>query len=97
MRELGGPFAAGLLDDFELPTVTQKAASPGLDVKWEAHLDTLRIRHEPVRVYRLQTQVLGRYPIVIYISREGEILRAELPGGIVLVDDLLQTSNGLQR
>ena len=39
------------------------------------------VGHEPVSAYRLETRVLGQ-PIVIHISTIGEILRADLPGGI---------------
>jgi hypothetical protein len=60
-----------------------------LGLQWEAFNDKLVIRHEPVRVYRLQTRLLDRYPIVIFVSRAGEILRAELPQGIVLLHDQL--------
>lgn len=92
LRELGGPFADELLEGFVPQAVTQEVSSPALDVKWEAYLDAIRIRHESVPIYRLEAQVLGRYPMAIYVSRVGEILRAELPGGIVLVHDLLSNN-----
>ena len=67
----------------------QTPASLANGIKWEARRDTLKIGHEPVQVYRLQTRVLDRYAIVIFISRAGEILRAELPDGMVLVQNEL--------
>jgi hypothetical protein len=37
----------------------------------------------------LQTRVLDKYEIKIFISRVGEILRVELPDEVVLVNDQL--------
>jgi hypothetical protein len=39
-----------------------------------------------VSVYRLETRVLD-HPIVIYVSTLGEILRVELPGGMIATLD----------
>jgi hypothetical protein len=64
-------------------------SSLALAVKWEARYDTLKIGQEPVRVYRVETRLLDRYPIKVFISRAGEILRVELPDGIVLMHDQL--------
>jgi hypothetical protein len=94
LQEFGGPFSGGLLGDvfpgdLGMPAMMQKASLPKVEVKWDAHLDTLRLRHESVPVYRLQTRMLDRYPVVVYVSRVGEILRVELPGGLVIVHDLL--------
>ena len=41
---------------------------------------------EPVSAYRLETRVLD-HPVFIYISTLGEILRVELPGGIIATLD----------
>ncbi len=89
LNELNVPPAAGLPGSAGWPALPPGAGWPGLGLKWEAYSDKLVIRHEPVRVYRLQTRVLDRYPIVIFVSRAGEILRAELPEGIVLLHDRL--------
>lgn len=52
-------------------------------VQWQAHEDRMRLGHSRVRVYRVETRVLGQ-PINIFISRVGEILWVELPGEITL-------------
>jgi hypothetical protein len=44
-----------------------------------------------VRVYRLQARLLDRYQIVVVVSRVGEILRVELPNGLLLVNEALST------
>ena len=89
LRELAGPFGAALVNGLGLPALPQNPSGLGLAVKWEARYDTLKIGHEPVRVYRLDTHVLDRYVIKVFVSRAGEILRAELPNGIVLMHDQL--------
>jgi hypothetical protein len=92
LREFAGPLGAALVNAAGWPAVPQNPAGWGLAVKWEARYDTLMIGHEPVRVYRLDTRLLDRYRIRIFVSRAGEILRAELPNGIVLMHDQLANS-----
>jgi hypothetical protein len=60
---------------------------PGL--KWEAREDRISIGHTPVRAYRLEARLLGHYDVVVVLSRVGEILRVELPGDLVLMNDQL--------
>jgi hypothetical protein len=61
--------------------------TPGL--KWEARNDRISIGHTPVRAYRLEARLMGRYEVVVVLSRVGEILRVELPGDLVLMNDQL--------
>jgi hypothetical protein len=89
LREFASPFAYGLLGGLSLPVAAQAPRSLAAGIKWEARRGTLKIGHESVPIYRLQTRVLDRYPIVIFASHAGEILRAELPDGIILVYDPL--------
>jgi hypothetical protein len=42
-----------------------------------------------VQVYRLRTRLMDKYEISAVVSRAGEILRVDLPGGYVLVNDRL--------
>jgi hypothetical protein len=63
--------------------------SPGLGVKSDASEETLQIGHAQARVYRVQTHLLDRDGVLILVSRVGEILRVELPGGWILVSDQL--------
>jgi hypothetical protein len=86
LREFAGPLPLPLLDDLDLPA--GGAAKPvSLGLVWEAHEHWLKLGHSPVRVYRLQTTLLDRYPIVITISRAGEILRVQLPDEISFLND----------
>ena len=90
-----------LLDEFDLPLPLLSLAGsylpppaatnapPSLGVTWTANEDWLMLGHTPTRVYRLQTRLLDRFALVIIVSRAGEILRAELPGEWVLVNDRL--------
>ena len=58
-------------------------------MQWVARNDWLKIGHAQVRVYRLQARLLDRYQIVVLVSRVGEILRVELPNGLLLVNEAL--------
>jgi len=89
LRVFAGPFGFALLNGLGLPALPQQTPDIGLGAKWEARYDTLKIGHEPVRVYRLQTRLLDRFLVVLFVSRAGEILRAELPESIVLSHDQL--------
>ena len=87
-RGFAGPVADELLNEIgltELPT--KEVSAPPL--KWDASEDRLRIGHTPLPVYRLQTRVMGRYPVSVLVSRVGEILRVELPGEVELRNDRL--------
>jgi len=77
LRGLGG----GLANELDLPVVPSSPAATADTIKWVAYRDRLTIGHEPVTAYRLETRVLDQ-PAVFYISSLGEILRAELPGGM---------------
>lgn len=86
LRELGAPAI------LELLTAQMPLPKPGalaLGLQWEARNDWLRIGHAEVRVYRLQARLLDRYQVVVIVSRVGEILRAELPDEITLVNEAL--------
>jgi hypothetical protein len=98
--ELGRPET--LLTDFGLAgglallgPLTQGLAGAGpanvsLALSWEAHLDWLKLGGGArTRVFRLETRVLDKYRAVVIVSRVGEILRVELPGDLVLVNEAL--------
>jgi hypothetical protein len=87
------PIAAGMMAGFDPVTLFPPPTETDEPLLvWHARNDTLNIGHEPVRVYRLQTRVLERYNIVIHVSRAGEILKVELPHGIVLIHDRLRVN-----
>ncbi|HXS69559.1 MAG TPA: hypothetical protein VN761_11995 [Candidatus Polarisedimenticolia bacterium] len=69
--------------------IAGNASTIALGVKWDAHEDTLRIGHTAVQVYRLHTRLMDRYDIDVLVSRAGEILRVDLPGGMVMANDRL--------
>jgi len=81
-RAFAGNLGGGWADDLDLPAVLQTPAVSAPDIRWQAHLDRLAIGRELVPAYRLDTRVLD-HPIVIYASTLGEILRVELPGGVI--------------
>jgi hypothetical protein len=81
-----GEWAAGLNLPFDPETSTILAQS----IHWEARRERLILGGEPVPVYRLETRILD-HPIVIYVSTLGEILRVELPGGVIASFDQLGT------
>jgi hypothetical protein len=89
LQELAGPLPIGMLFGGLASNLTAPIKqSSGLDVKWEARFDWLRIGHSNLRVYRLQSRIAG-YDIVLHISRLGEILRVELPNGIKILNTRL--------
>ena len=89
LLELGGPMLPLLAGTMGLPFSTNQLSAASLGLRWEARHDSLLIGGNRVRAYRLQTKLLGRYRIALYVSPVGEILRAELPGEIVLVNEAL--------
>jgi hypothetical protein len=89
LGEFGGGLALPFFGAFGLPGTTQSNVPVSLGLRWEGTMDTVRMGHEPVRLYRLRTRLLERYEISIWVSRAGEILRAELPQNIVLLHDQL--------
>jgi hypothetical protein len=75
----GGP--AGALLGLELPALTAADS-----LQWHAWRTRLRVGHELVPVYRLETRVLD-HPLTLFVSTLGEIMRVELPGDIVATLD----------
>jgi hypothetical protein len=86
LREFAGNFGGGLLNALDLPVLPQDSTALAQNIHWEARRDRLKIGNEPVSVYRLETRVLD-HPIVIYVSTLGEILRVELPDGLIATLD----------
>jgi len=85
LREFTGNFGGGLLGALDLPVVLPDSAL-AQPIRWEAQRARLKIGNEPVSVYRLETHVLD-YSVVIYASTLGEILRVEMPAGLVATLD----------
>jgi hypothetical protein len=74
-----------------LPSALADSPTNSLSVglKWEARQDWLKMGHSRVRIYRLRARILDKYEANILVSRVGEILRVELPGEVVLVNEAL--------
>jgi hypothetical protein len=89
LRTIGGPLSPGLLAMLGLPMTSDALARLSLGLRWQGHQDWLKLGHSRVRVYRLQAQLLDRYRATVYVSPVGEILRLELPGDFVAVNDAL--------
>jgi hypothetical protein len=87
ITSLAGPIASGMLDGFSPAPVGTGPAKPFPPTTCEAHRDVLNIGHQSVRVYRINARLLNQFDIVVYVSDAGEIFRAELPNGILLVHD----------
>lgn len=89
LQELGGPMFPAMAAAMGVPLMTNRVSAAALGWRWEARNDSLRVGKNRVRAYRLQTKLLGRYKITLFISPVGELLRAELPNNLVLVHDTL--------
>ena len=89
LRELGGPMLPTMAAALGVPLSTNKLSAAWLGGRWEARSDSMLVGKNRARVYRLQTKLLDRYKMTLFVSPVGEILRAELPGDIVLVHDTL--------
>jgi len=89
LAALGMPLPAGWLGGL-LPTGPAARVAPlALGLIWEARSDWLEVGHARVRVYRLRARLLDKYEAVVIVSRVGEILRVELPDGLLLVNDAI--------
>jgi hypothetical protein len=83
LEDLGGSPLWGMVG-----LTTGSWAGAAQFMQWQAHEDRMRLGHSRVRVYRLETHILGR-PSNIFISRVGEILWIELPDQITLRNEAL--------
>ena len=86
LRALAGDFGNGPLGGLDWPAVPQTPVALAGNLRWEAHHERLMMGREPVSAYRLETRVLDQ-PVVIDVSTLGEILRVELPGGVMATLD----------
>ncbi len=95
LQEIAGPIPLSLLTGGLLAGLGGGGASPevaalpalqklSLGLQWDSRQDWLKVGSAKLRCYRLQTRLLEKHQVVVYISRVGEILRVELPNEIVL-------------
>ena len=85
LADLGLGWLALLAPGTRLPDLQAAAAS----LEAEAGLDWLRVGEARLRVYRLVVRGPDRQQAVLYVSRAGEILKAQLPGQLTLIHDSL--------
>ena len=85
LAELNVPIGQLLPGDMAAPQ-TGSAPSP---FEWKAYQDWVRIGSNRLRIYRLEGRFLQSIQIVVLVSRAGEILKVELPGGTKLLNDAL--------
>jgi hypothetical protein len=88
LQELGGPMLPMMAAAIGVPLSTNRI-SASLGLRWEARNDSILVGRTRLRAYRLQTRLVDRYRLILFVSPVGEILRAELPGNIVLLNDQL--------
>ncbi len=86
LRVYLGSFADTVLGMVDLPVLP--AGDTGQKMAWDARRTRVKIGTEFVPVYRLTTSALG-HEITVDVSTLGEVLRVNLPGGIIAsIDDL---------
>lgn len=86
VSELAGPAVGALMPQLmQLPGLGDK----DLELGWVARSDWMKVGGTRVQAYRLETKLLNRHEISILVSRVGEIMRVELPGGLSLVNEVL--------
>jgi hypothetical protein len=89
LDEFAGPYAWALMAPLTEFEKLQNPKDLALGLEWEARNDSLKIGHSTVRVYRLRARLVDHYQIVVLVSRVGEIMRVELPNGLLLVNEAL--------
>jgi len=83
LSSFGGTEALSLLAGAGLTPSKDVLTRLSGAVEWQAHEDWMQIGHTKARVYRVETEFLGRR-ISLFTSRVGEILWVELPNKITL-------------
>lgn len=95
LQAVAGPVPLGWLTGGLLGGLGESGASPelaalpalqklSLGLQWDSRQDWLKVGSAKLRCYRLQTRLLEKQQVIVYVSRVGEILRVELPGELVL-------------
>ena len=89
LQEFGGPMMPMMAASLGVPLSTNKFSAASLGLHWEARNDFILVGRNRVRAYRLQARLFDLHRITFFVSPVGEILRAELPGNLILVNDAL--------
>ena len=78
-----------MLGALGVPLSTNKVSASSFGLHWTARNDSITVGANRVRAYRLQAKILERWRIAFFISPVGELLRAEFPGDLVLLNTAL--------
>ena len=89
LQEFGGPMMPMMAASLGVPLSTNQFSAASLGLHWEARNDFILVGRNRVRAYRLQAKLFDLHRITFFVSPVGEILRAELPGNLILVNDAL--------
>ena len=89
LQEFGGPMMPMMAASLGVPLSTNQFSAASLGLHWEARNDFVLVGRNRVRAYRLQAKLFDLHRITFFVSPVGEILRAELPGNLILVNDAL--------
>ncbi len=87
--QLLGPLSTERLGVAMLWPGLNRARALAAEFKATAQNDWLRIGQATIRVHKIEVQLPSRRRAIIYVSRVGEILRVELPGDLVLLNQQL--------
>jgi len=71
------------LDHVEMLAAKDAITRTAAGIRWTANEDWMKLGHSKLRVYRLETEILGQR-LSIFASRAGEILRVDAPGELTL-------------
>lgn len=91
LAELGVPWAAGLLAG-ALPGGSLTGGAFSLDrlaagIKWDARQDWFEVSSSRIRAYRLRVHLSENLRVTVFVSRAGEILRADFPDHWTLINE----------
>ena len=92
LRQVGGllgPVAAFLPASLTTQLSTWTPDQWKSALHWQARNDWMTVGRNRVRVYRVQATVLGKYEVVVQLSRAGEILSVRLPDALLLSNEAL--------
>lgn len=91
LREFAGPVFANALLALGFRELTAPGLQSSVGVSLQARSDRLRLRHSRLRGYRVTLRWLDRLQASVFVNAVGEIIRADLPEGVMLLNDGLMT------
>lgn len=89
LQSLGGPLSLLLLPELPSGSGTNLIGTTRIDLNYRSYYDNLTIGKSPLRVYKVEVILWGKFKAVATISRAGEILKIELPDNLVLINEAL--------